>query len=269
MELIAFVAPVTEYELEMIRQNGRWPEFQHWKRFVADHIDYTDFSGYNGVARSDRMFIDAWHMEPAVGAVIMRRLLGLSDCDCADAAVVWNSALPMTAHDADTMAGVAGPADGGGDRGTQRVLDHRCRRDRQALRRAQAGVVSAPLSGAGCVSFGRQPGYAGSINDTRWEDAPMPTYVMLFHLTHQGLDHLKGSPDRVDAALKTFERHGAKVKDFYSMMGQYDSMFIVEAPDDETVARLALTLGAQGNVRSETHRAFSLAEYRALIAKAG
>jgi uncharacterized protein with GYD domain len=95
----------------------------------------------------------------------------------------------------------------------------------------------------------------------------MPTYIMLFHLTHQGLDHLKGSPDRIGAAVKTFESHGAKVKDFYSMMGQYDSIFIVEAPDDETVAQLALTLGAQGNVRSETHRAFSLEEYRGLVAK--
>jgi uncharacterized protein with GYD domain len=96
----------------------------------------------------------------------------------------------------------------------------------------------------------------------------MPSYVILFHLTHQGLDHLKGSPDRIDAVMKTFERHGAKVKDFYAMMGQYDSMFIVEAPDDETVARLALGLGAHGNVRTETHRAFSLAEFRAMVAKA-
>src|SRR5579864_9439763 len=58
----------------------------------------------------------------------------------------------------------------------------------------------------------------------------MPTYVIFFHLTHQGLDHLRASGDRVDAAKKTFHQHGAKVKDFYSMMGQYDSMFIVEAP---------------------------------------
>jgi hypothetical protein len=77
VELIAFVAPATEYELEMIRQNGRWTEFQRWKRFLADNLPYTDFSGYNGIARSDRMFIDAWHMEPTVGAVIMRRLLRL------------------------------------------------------------------------------------------------------------------------------------------------------------------------------------------------
>ncbi|MGO9060845.1 MAG: hypothetical protein ACLQU2_26205 [Candidatus Binataceae bacterium] len=103
VQLIAFVAPVTEYELEMIRQNERWPEFQRWKRFLADNLPYTDFSGYNEIARSDRMFIDAWHIEPAVGAVIMRRLLGLPECDCADAMVVWNSALPMNARDAEAM----------------------------------------------------------------------------------------------------------------------------------------------------------------------
>ena len=103
IELIAFVPPVTEYELEMIRQNGRWPDFQRWKRFLAANISYTDFSGYNGVARSDRMFIEAWHMEPAVGAVIMRQLLGLPDCNCTDAVVVWDSAIPMNAENVDAM----------------------------------------------------------------------------------------------------------------------------------------------------------------------
>jgi uncharacterized protein with GYD domain len=85
----------------------------------------------------------------------------------------------------------------------------------------------------------------------------MPTYVIFFHLTHQGLDHLRASGDRVDAAKKTFHQHGAKVKDFYSMMGQYDSMFIVEAPSDDVIAQCALSVGAQGNVRTETHRAFT------------
>ena|SRR5712692_7302954 len=93
----------------------------------------------------------------------------------------------------------------------------------------------------------------------------MPTYVILFHLTHQGLDHLRGSPDRVDAAKKVFEQHGAKVKDFYSMMGQYDSMFIVEAPNDEALAQAILTVSAQGNVRTESHRAFTEDEYRAIV----
>jgi hypothetical protein len=103
VELIAFVPPVSEYELEMIRQTGRWADFQRWKRDLAARIAYADFSGYNGVARSDRMFIDAWHMEPAVGAVIMRRLLGFPDSDCPDAAIVASVALPVTARNVDQM----------------------------------------------------------------------------------------------------------------------------------------------------------------------
>jgi uncharacterized protein with GYD domain len=95
----------------------------------------------------------------------------------------------------------------------------------------------------------------------------MATYVMLFHLTHQGLEHIKGSPDRVAAAKKLFERHGARIKDFYSIMGsQYDTLAIVEAPGDEVMAQLALTVEAQGNVRSETHRAFSEEEFRKIVA---
>ena len=45
------------------------------------------------------------------------------------------------------------------------------------------------------------------------------------------------------------------------MMGQYDSMFIVEAPSDDVIAQCALSVGAQGNVRTETHRAFNEDEY--------
>ncbi len=49
------------------------------------------------------------------------------------------------------------------------------------------------------------------------------------------------------------------------MMGEYDSVFIADAPDDETTARIALLIEAQGNVRSETHRAFSEAEFRKIV----
>jgi len=49
------------------------------------------------------------------------------------------------------------------------------------------------------------------------------------------------------------------------MMGQYDSIFIAEAPDDETIARIALLIEGQGNVRSETHRAFTEAEFRTIV----
>jgi len=95
----------------------------------------------------------------------------------------------------------------------------------------------------------------------------MASYVLLFHYTHQGIEHVKQSPDRVDALRKIFDRHGAKLKDFYALLGQYDSLFIVEAPNDETVAKLALYIAEQGNVRVETHRAFTEAEFRKLLSE--
>jgi uncharacterized protein with GYD domain len=52
----------------------------------------------------------------------------------------------------------------------------------------------------------------------------------------------------------------------YLVMGQYDMVVIGEVPDDETVAKLSLATGAQGNIRTETFRAFTEDEYRKIIA---
>ena len=95
----------------------------------------------------------------------------------------------------------------------------------------------------------------------------MASYVMLFHYTHQGIEHVKQSPDRVDALKKIFNKHGAKIKDFYALLGQYDTLFIVDAPNDETVAKLSLYVAEQGNARIETHRAFTEAEFRKLLSE--
>ena len=94
----------------------------------------------------------------------------------------------------------------------------------------------------------------------------MATYIMLFRFTEQGVRNIKDSPARVDAARQTFQAMGAKVKEFYSVMGRYDTVFILEAPDDETVARAAFTIGCLGNVRTETLRAFTEDEYRKIVA---
>ena len=95
----------------------------------------------------------------------------------------------------------------------------------------------------------------------------MASYVLLSHYTHQGIEHVKQSPDRVDALRKIFDRHGAKIKDFYALLGQHDTLLIVEAPNDETVAKLALYIAEQGNVRVETHRAFTEPEFRKLLSE--
>jgi uncharacterized protein with GYD domain len=94
----------------------------------------------------------------------------------------------------------------------------------------------------------------------------MATYVSLIRFTQQGIANIKESPARLEAARKEFEKAGAKIKDFYLVTGQYDAIVITEAPDDTTVAKMVLSLGARGNVRSETLRAFTEAEYRKIVA---
>ena len=96
----------------------------------------------------------------------------------------------------------------------------------------------------------------------------MAHYVILFHLTHEGMEHLKDSPSRIDAIKKAAARHKIKIKQFFALMGQYDTMFVLDAPSDEAVAQLALTIGAHGHVRTETMRAFDEQEYRKLVAAA-
>ena len=94
----------------------------------------------------------------------------------------------------------------------------------------------------------------------------MPTYISLLRFTQQGIETIKDGPSRLDAARKAYEAVGARLKEFYLVTGRYDAVVLSEAPNDETVAKLALALGSRGNVRSETLRAFTEAEYRSILA---
>jgi len=94
----------------------------------------------------------------------------------------------------------------------------------------------------------------------------MATYATLFRYTQKGIESIKDSPARLDAAKKSIAAAGGKLIAFYLTMGQYDAIAIAEFPDDETVARSALAGGSQGYVRSETLRAFSEDEYRKIVA---
>jgi len=94
----------------------------------------------------------------------------------------------------------------------------------------------------------------------------MPTYISLVQYTNKGIEAIKDSPKRLDAARKAFEDAGAKLKDFYLVMGAYDIVIIVDAPNDEVVAKVNLMLGAKGSIRTQTFRAFGEAEYRKIVA---
>jgi uncharacterized protein with GYD domain len=94
----------------------------------------------------------------------------------------------------------------------------------------------------------------------------MPTYIILINWTQRGIENVKESPNRLDMAKKAFQVAGAELKEFYLVMGKYDMVVVGDAPDDETVANLALTIGSGGAIRTETLRAFTEDEYRQIIA---
>lgn len=93
----------------------------------------------------------------------------------------------------------------------------------------------------------------------------MATYIMLINLTQEGIRKIKDSADRLEANKKACRDLGAEVKEFFMVMGRYDAVFILEAPDDETVAKIALTMGSKGAIRTETLRAFTEKEYRKIM----
>jgi uncharacterized protein with GYD domain len=94
------------------------------------------------------------------------------------------------------------------------------------------------------------------------------TYIVLFGFTQQGIKNIKESPTRIQSAKKSFQALGAEVKEFFAVMGmgEYDTMFIVEAPNDETIAKATLAIGSLGYVRTNTHRVFKEDEFRKMIA---
>jgi len=90
----------------------------------------------------------------------------------------------------------------------------------------------------------------------------MPTYIALLKWTGQGIGNVKDSPSRLDAGRKAFKKIGVKIKDTYLTMGRYDLVCIIEAPDDESFASAMLSLGSEGNVQTETLKAFTEDQYR-------
>lgn len=95
----------------------------------------------------------------------------------------------------------------------------------------------------------------------------MATYVVLGTFTEQGVRNAKDSPKRADAFKAMAKKCGATVKDLYWAQGQYDVVTILEAPDDLTVTALSLSLGALGNIRTQTLRVFSAADMKRIIDK--
>jgi uncharacterized protein with GYD domain len=95
----------------------------------------------------------------------------------------------------------------------------------------------------------------------------MITYVVLANFTDQGIRSAKESPKRADAFKQMAKTFGVTVKDLFWTQGRYDIVTVIEAPDESSAMSLSLTLGALGNVRTESLRAFSAADMTTIVGK--
>jgi uncharacterized protein with GYD domain len=80
----------------------------------------------------------------------------------------------------------------------------------------------------------------------------MPTYVLLSKLTPEGRKTVHEHPDRVEEVNRELRRMDVVVIAQYALLGPYDFITIVEAPDNETVAHLSIDLGSRGTLEMTT-----------------
>ena len=95
----------------------------------------------------------------------------------------------------------------------------------------------------------------------------MMTYVVLATFTDQGVKNAKDSPKRAEAFRQMAKTFGVTVKDIFWTQGRYDIVTIVEAPDELSATALNLSLGALGNIRTKSLRAFSSEDMMKIVAK--
>ena len=96
----------------------------------------------------------------------------------------------------------------------------------------------------------------------------MPIYVLLSTLTTEGRKTLHDTPQRLDAVNEEIHGFGCRVIDQYAVLGIYDFITIVEAPDNETVALLSVELGSRGTVNIMTLPAISIDDFEARLRNA-
>jgi uncharacterized protein with GYD domain len=95
----------------------------------------------------------------------------------------------------------------------------------------------------------------------------MPLFIVTINWTDQGIRGVKDAPKRSRAARELASKLGVDIKQIYLTSGDSDLLAIMEAPSGDNIAKLAMAIGAQGNVRTRTARAWTEAEFQKLIAE--
>ena len=95
----------------------------------------------------------------------------------------------------------------------------------------------------------------------------MPTYILLSTLTAEGRKTIKEKPERIKEVNKEIEAFGAKVIYQYAVLGPYDFVNVVEAPNNEAISRVSVELGARGTVQIMSLPAIPIAKFIAMAKK--
>jgi len=95
----------------------------------------------------------------------------------------------------------------------------------------------------------------------------MASYIVLSSFTDQGIRSVKDTTKRADHVREMAKKFGATMKDIYWTLGAYDVVAIFDAPDESAMTALGLALGAEGNVRTQTMRAFGKDEMNGILRK--
>ena len=93
----------------------------------------------------------------------------------------------------------------------------------------------------------------------------MPVYVMLSTLTPEGVQTIKNNPSRIREVNKEIEQLGATVKAQWAVLGRFDFVNIIEAPDEQTIAKVSLELGSRGTARYESLPAIPVDDFIASL----
>ena len=95
----------------------------------------------------------------------------------------------------------------------------------------------------------------------------MALYVMMTNLTDEGRKTVKTNPQRIKEVNKEVEAMGVKILAQYVVLGQYDFINILEAPNNQAIAKVATELGSRGTLQTNTLAAMTLDDYISSLAK--
>ena len=93
----------------------------------------------------------------------------------------------------------------------------------------------------------------------------MPTFILLSSLSAQGVQTLKSNPERLREVNQDVEELGAKVVHQWATLGPFDFVNVVEAPDNATIARVSVALGARGSAKFQTLVALTIDEFLGVV----